>query len=136
MPGPSLKMFKPQHCSLKGKEILNINTVPLINTCYITLQNNLLNLHKLGSEVCSLCIFQVQCCILKKKKREKEGNRTNTKQLVEDSAKGENCSLNLSQIPNFIVIIAGDSSLKSESLNFSHMISNMISVCFSHIKWG
>lgn len=64
MPGPSLKMLKPQHCSLKGKEILNINTVPLINPYYITLQSNKLAqilFHKLGGEFYSFCIFQVHC---------------------------------------------------------------------------
>lgn len=33
-------MLKPQHCGLEGKEILNINTVPLINTRYTALQTN------------------------------------------------------------------------------------------------
>lgn len=77
MPGPSLKMLKPQHCSLKGKEILNINTVPLLNLHCITLQSNKLAqilFHKLGGEFYSFCI----------------------KKLVEESAKKEKYQLNSS----------------------------------------
>ena len=68
----SFKILKPQHCSLNGKETLNINTVPLINTSYITLQNNKFTqafFPKLGGKVYPYCIFQVVLHYLKKKKK-------------------------------------------------------------------